>query len=56
MDIDLSRRDFVKSSVAAATAAVVGVPMIDAAPGARLDRHVTADHVRSRHPQLSRAA
>jgi len=40
MDIDLSRRDFVKSSVAAATAAVVGVPMIDAAPGAPLDRDI----------------
>jgi nitrate reductase (cytochrome) len=32
MNNDLSRRDFVKTSVAAATAAAVGVPMVDAGP------------------------
>lgn len=32
MNNDLSRRDFVKTSVAAATAAAVGVPMADAGP------------------------
>ena len=32
MSNDLSRRDFVKTSVAAATAAAVGVPMAQAGP------------------------
>ncbi len=37
MRSQLSRRDFVKTSVAAATATAVGVPMIEATPAAELD-------------------
>jgi len=37
MDSNLSRRDFVKTSVAAATAAAVGVPMAKTAQGADID-------------------
>ena len=40
MKDNLSRRDFVKSSVAAATAAAVGVPMTGAADAASLDRDI----------------
>ena len=40
MKNDLSRRDFVKTSVAAATAATVGVPMANGADFANLDRGI----------------
>ena len=41
MDGSLSRRDFIRSSVAAATAAAVGVPMADGATTADLDRGIS---------------
>ena len=41
MSSNLSRRDFVKTSVAAATATAVGVPMADAANAADLDRGIS---------------
>ena len=41
MDNDLSRRDFVKTSVAAATAAAIGVPMAESADTTDLDRGIS---------------
>ena len=38
---DLSRRDFVKTSVAAATAAAVGVPMVEPAAAADIEAGIT---------------
>jgi nitrate reductase NapA len=41
MDSSLSRRDFIRTGVAAATAAAVGVPMADPAHASDLDEGIT---------------